>query len=120
AKPPVPTLASPDPTAAVTPTSPRAVDDAVDLPTPPVPASASLEDLVSRVSPAVVTIEASSGRGSGFFIARDTILTNVHVVSSNTTVTVRRPDGSTTTARVEALSARCDIAVLKASNPIAN
>jgi len=75
---------------------------------------------VSRVSPAVVTIEASSGRGSGFFVAADTILTNVHVVTSNAIVTVRRPDGSTTTARVDAQSAAFDIAVLKVSNPIAD
>ena len=121
AKPPVAKPPSPDPTAAVTATpTPPVVHNAVELPTPPAPASASLEDLVSRASPAVVTIEASSGRGSGFFVARDTILTNVHVVTSNTTVTVRRPDGSTTTARVEVLSAPFDIAVLKASNPIAN
>jgi S1-C subfamily serine protease len=84
------------------------------------PSSSTLEDLVSRVSPAVVTIEAGSGRGSGFFVAPDTILTNVHVVASNTSVTVRRPDGSTTTARVEAQSAPFDIAVLKVSNPPAD
>ena len=88
--------------------------------TPITPSSATLEDLVSRVSPAVVTVEAGSGRGSGFFVAPDTILTNVHVVASNTTVTIRRPDGSTTTARVETQSAPFDIAVLKVSNPLAD
>jgi len=93
-----------------------------DEPEPSTPAapSASLEDLVSRASPAVVVVETSSGRGSGFFVTPDTILTNVHVVSSNTSVTLRRPDGSTTTARVEAQSAPFDIAVLRASNPIAD
>jgi hypothetical protein len=94
------------------------VHDAVELPTLSAPASASLEDLVSRVSPAVVTVEAGAGRGSGFFVAADTILTNVHVVTSNTSVTVRRPDGSTASARVEALSAPFDIAVLKVANPL--
>ena len=44
----------------------------------------------------------------------------MHVVSSSTSVTLRRPDGSTTTARVEAQSAPFDIAVLRASNPIAD
>jgi S1-C subfamily serine protease len=82
--------------------------------------SASLEDLVSRASPAVVVVETSSGRGSGFFVTSDTVVTNVHVVSSNTSVTIRRPDGSTTTARVETQSAPFDIAVLRASNPIAD
>jgi S1-C subfamily serine protease len=87
-------------------------------PSTPAPASASLEDLVSRASPAVVVVETSSGRGSGFFVTPDTVLTNVHVVSSSASVTLRRPDGSTTPARVEAQSAPFDIAVLRASNPI--
>ncbi len=94
-----------------------------DTPSPSTPiasSSTTLEDLVSRVSPAVVTIEASSSRGSGFFVASDTILTNVHVVTSATSVTIRRPDGSTTTARVEAQSAPYDIAVLKLANPLAD
>src|SRR5256885_1139617 len=42
-----------------------------------------LEDLVTRVSPAVVTIQTATARGTGFFVAADTILTNVHVVGSN-------------------------------------
>jgi S1-C subfamily serine protease len=98
--------------------APSASDEAE--PSTPAPASASLEDLVSRVSPAVVVVETSSGRGSGFFVTPDTVLTNVHVVSSSASVTLRRPDGSTTPARVEAQSAPFDIAVLKASNPIAD
>ena len=63
--------------------------------------------------PAVVTIQTPSSRGSGFFVAPDTILTNVHVVGTDSTVTIRRPDGTTTTARVEATSPAFDIAVLK-------
>ena len=98
--------------------APSASDEAE--PSTPAPASASLEDLVSRVSPAVVVVETSSGRGSGFFVTPDTVLTNVHVVSSSASVTLRRPDGSTTPARVEAQSAPFDIAVLRASNPIAD
>lgn len=89
-------------------------------PTPTAPSSATLEDLVSNVSPAVVTVEAGPGRGSGFFVAPDTILTNVHVVTTNTSVTVRRPDGSTDIARVAAQSPQFDIAVLKLSNPAAD
>jgi hypothetical protein len=112
---------SPDTTVAETATPPPpTARDAGEPPTPPAPSMTSLEDLVSRASPAVVTIETSSGRGSGFFVARDTILTNVHVVTSNSSVTVRRPDGSASTARVEALSAPFDIAVLKVSNPNAD
>jgi hypothetical protein len=81
-------------------------------------ASGSLEDLISRVSPAVVTIEVASSRGSGFFVTPDTILTNVHVVTAGTSVIIRRPDGSTTTARIETQSAPYDIAVLKVSSPL--
>ena len=40
----------------------------------------SLEDVISRAMPAVVRVESADGFGSGFFVAPDTILTNVHVV----------------------------------------
>jgi len=86
----------------------------------PASAAMSLEDLVSRLSPAVVLIQSSAGRGSGFFVAPDTILTNVHVVGSDSSLTIRRADGSTTTARVDASAPAFDIAVLRVSNPNAN
>jgi len=63
--------------------------------------------------PAVVTIETASSRGSGFFVTPDTIITNVHVVGTDSTVTIRRPNGTATTARVQATSPAFDIAVLK-------
>ena len=92
---------------------------AIPVPATPAPASVpALEDLVNRVSPAVVTIQTSTGRGSGFFVTPDTVLTNVHVVASNSVVTIRRTDGATTTARVETTSPAFDIAVLKLSNPM--
>jgi hypothetical protein len=84
------------------------------------PGATSLEDLVSRVLPAVVTIQTPMGRGSGFFVAPDTILTNVHVVTTSPIVTIRRSDGTTTTARVEGQSETFDIAVLKVPNPLAD
>jgi hypothetical protein len=68
---------------------------------------------VTRVSPAVITIQTPNARGSGFYVSADTILTNVHVVGTESTVTIRRTDGSTTTARVEATAPAYDIAVLK-------
>ncbi|PYR35919.1 MAG: hypothetical protein DMF93_20870 [Acidobacteria bacterium] len=83
-------------------------------------AAMSLEDLVTRLSPAVVLIQSSAGRGSGFFVAPDTILTNVHVVGSDSSLTIRRADGSTTTARVDASAPAFDIAVLRVSNPNAD
>src|SRR5438105_3593770 len=94
-----------------------AVDGASSPPAPPTPTAMPLEDLVSRLSPAVVLIQSSAGRGSGFFVAPDTILTNVHVVGSDSSLTIRHADGSTTTARVDASAPAFDIAVLRVSNP---
>ncbi len=85
--------------------------------TPPVEtASMTLEDVIGRAAPAVVRVETSRGSGSGFFVAADTILTNVHVVTNNAFVTIRRPDGTTTPARVESTAPEFDVAVLRVSN----
>ena len=67
--------------------------------------------------PAVVLIETAEGRGSGFYVKPDTLLTNVHVVGSNSSVTLKRMDGTTVRARVELKSPEYDIAVLKTSDP---
>jgi S1-C subfamily serine protease len=74
-----------------------------------------LEDVVSRVMPAVVLVEASGAKGSGFFVASDTLLTNVHVVGSSSTVTIKTMSGGSMSARVAATSLPFDIAVLKVS-----
>jgi hypothetical protein len=76
-----------------------------------------LEDVISRAMPAVVRVESASGVGSGFFVAADTILTNVHVVGSNRSVTIRRPDGRTATARVETTAPEFDVAVMRITSP---
>jgi S1-C subfamily serine protease len=80
----------------------------------------SLEDVISRAMPAVVRVETSGSFGSGFFVTPDTILTNVHVVSSNASVTIRRPDGTTVSGRVETTAAELDIAIVHISNPDPN
>jgi hypothetical protein len=111
-----------------TPAPPKPADTSVPEPvpsaavavSPPLPAASSLpslEDVVSRIMPAVVLVETSSGRGSGFFVSADTLITNVHVVGSNSSVTIRRMGGATTPARVAAAASQFDIAVLKISNP---
>jgi len=79
----------------------------------PVAAAASIEDIVGRAMPAVVLIETPSGRGSGFYVRPDTLLTNVHVVQNNSVVTVKRADGASVSARVESRAPAFDIAVLK-------
>ena len=65
--------------------------------------------------PAIVLVETSGSRGSGFFVAPDTLLTNVHVVGRSSTVTIRRASGDVVPARVEATAPHVDIAVLKLS-----
>jgi Trypsin-like peptidase domain len=76
----------------------------------------SLEDLVARVSPTVVIVETSTGRGSGVFVRPDTVVTNAHVTGSELSVRVRRASGDTTTARVETVARDLDLAVLKLSS----
>jgi hypothetical protein len=84
---------------------------------PPAPTTQlSLEDLVARVSPAVVVVETSVGRGTGFFVRPDTIVTNAHVAGSDLTVRIRRAAGDTSTARVETVARDLDLAILKLSN----
>ena len=48
------------------------------------------------------------------------MLTNVHVVGANTSVTIRRPDGKTLVARVDRSAPELDIAVIRISNPDPN
>ena len=118
--PPAPEPASPWPTPPADPVPDRLT---ATLPEP-VPSSAdtpaALEDLIARVMPAVVTIQTPTSRGSGFFVAPDTLITNVHVVGTESTVTIRRSNGTTTTARVQATSPAFDIAVLKVSDVVSN
>jgi S1-C subfamily serine protease len=83
----------------------------------PASASSSLEDVISRAMPALVRVETAGSIGSGFFVTPDTILTNVHVVGVNTTVSIRRPDGTTMTAHVDITAPELDIAVIRISRP---
>ena len=80
----------------------------------------SIEEMVDQLMPAVVMIETTSGRGSGFFVRNDTLITNVHVVGNDGYVTLRRMDGSSLNARVESKAPAFDIAILKVSTPSAS
>jgi hypothetical protein len=71
--------------------------------------------MISRVIPAVVSIEAGQSRGTGFYIRPDSVLTNAHVIEGQSSVelvtgTTRR------TARVTTVSAASDLAVLQVYN----
>jgi S1-C subfamily serine protease len=113
-EPALPATPSPDPD----PPTPSRTEDAgrSDAAAPTTAAApAALEDVISAAIPAVVLIETPGGRGTGFFVEPDTLITNVHVVAGNGSVTIRRADRSTAIARVAAMSSTVDIAVLKLS-----
>jgi S1-C subfamily serine protease len=78
----------------------------------------TLEDLVSRVLPAVASVQSGSSRGTGFFIAPDQVLTNDHVVAGESSVRLQIGELSYQ-ARVVATSPAIDLAVLKvfSANP---
>ena len=78
--------------------------------------AASMEDVVGAALPAVVSIETGSGRGSGFFIRSDLVVTNNHVVDGQTSVTLRTT-GAQYTARVMTASPAVDVALLQVYNP---
>ena len=93
------------------------VDSSTDLPEPttapePLPATASLEDVVSRVLPAVASITAGPSRGTGFFIKPDQVLTNAHVIQGQTTVTLQ-VGNAMYNARVQTVSTGSDLALLQ-------
>jgi S1-C subfamily serine protease len=93
------------------------VDSSTDLPEPatapePLPATASLEDVVSRVLPAVASITAGPSRGTGFFIKPDQVLTNAHVIQGQTTVTLQ-VGNAIYNARVQTVSTGSDLALLQ-------
>lgn len=75
-------------------------------------------DIVTRVSPAVVSLVTSKGLGSGFVIdASGYIVTNNHVMSTATEADVRFSDGSRYKARLVGRDEETDIAVLKIDAP---
>ena len=87
---------------------------------PAAPPDAPLEDVVERVMPAVVLVETSAGRGSGFYVRPDTLLTNLHVVKDDGFVKLQRGDGTTVTARVELRAPAFDLAILRVTTPAAD
>jgi hypothetical protein len=80
--------------------------------TPDPPATASLEDVVSRILPAVASITAGPSRGTGFFIKPDQVLTNAHVIQGQTSVTLQ-VGNATYNAQVQTVSTGSDLALLK-------
>jgi putative serine protease PepD len=64
----------------------------------------------------VVSIKTSNGSGTGFVVdANGTIVTNAHVVGSESTVQVQFADDETVTGRVSGVDRSSDLAVVKVS-----
>jgi len=81
----------------------------------PTTTSGSLEDVIARVLPAVVSIQAGSGRGTGFFVRTDFVLTNAHVVGDETSVRLQA-GAQQFQGRVVRLSPGTDLALVQVYN----
>jgi hypothetical protein len=77
----------------------------------------TLEDVISLAMPAVVSIETSTARGSGFFINANLIITNAHVVETNNRVSVRLAAGRVLTGHVTTTTAEYDLALVRVERP---
>ena len=92
---------------------------AAALPAPaPAPAAppASLEDVLSASLPAVVLVETPGGRGTGFFVAGDTVVTNAHVVEAQTYVSLKLSTGEVVPGRVVERSDALDLAAIRTTD----
>jgi hypothetical protein len=69
--------------------------------------------VISQSMPAVVSIETTTARGSGFFIRTGLIVTNAHVVETNNYVTVRLAGGQSINGRVTMATAEYDLALVR-------
>jgi S1-C subfamily serine protease len=96
-----PAAAPAEPTEPATRSSEPAANDAL-----------SVEDLVSAALPAVASIDTGAGRGSGFFVRPDLVVTNAHVVDGHASVRLRA-GGVEYTARPIATSPGSDLSLLQ-------
>ena len=92
---------------------PAKKEEPTELSDPIVTPAGTLEEMVAAAMPAIVLVETTTGRGSAFFVAHDTLITNVHVVQQDQYVTLRRMNGSSVSARVQTRAPNFDIAILK-------
>lgn len=74
---------------------------------------AGLDEVVSRALPSVVLVEAGTGRGSGFFVDAERVVTNAHVLGGASYAKVHTHDGGKLDGFVEARNAEYDLAVLR-------
>jgi putative serine protease PepD len=95
--------------------SPKALPAISSTPLKPRHGQTRASAIYAAASPAVVSVRSSQGTGTGFLIDRDgTLVTNDHVVGSDSSVTVRfGTDGALLNARVLGTDPSSDLAVLK-------
>ncbi len=111
---PSPVPSSPStPLALPIPVPPSAVTAAAPAASMP----SSLEEVVSAAMAAVVLIDTPTARGSGFFAAPDTVVTNAHVVEGNSSVTLKLADGGSLPARVVRSEPSVDLAIVRPITP---
>jgi len=75
----------------------------------------SIEDVVSAALPAVASIDTGSGRGSGFFIRPDIVVTNNHVIEGQSSINLQA-GGNKYRAHVLSASPSVDVALLQVFN----
>jgi len=79
--------------------------------------SEALQQLVSRVSPAVVGVEQGRGAGTGVVVASDGyLLTNHHVAGSGRALRIRLPGGDTTKGELVGSDPATDLAEVKVTD----
>ena len=110
--PPAPTP-QPTPTPVTFPTPLPTATPITFPPTPTPQPIVAFNAVYLQTWPSVFLIETSAGRGSGWLIEPDLILTNQHVVAGSSTVTVRQPEDPPFTATILAVDSLRDIALLR-------
>jgi S1-C subfamily serine protease len=76
----------------------------------------ALEDVISASLPAVVLVETPGGRGTGFFVTPDTLITNAHVVEGHAYVTIKLSTGEAMTGSVIQRSDDLDLAAVRTND----
>ncbi len=82
----------------------------------PAAGRATLEDVIDASLPAVVLVQTPAGRGTGFFISPDTVVTNAHVVEAQSYVSLRLSSGETLQGRVMQRSDELDLAAIRTTD----
>jgi V8-like Glu-specific endopeptidase len=79
--------------------------------------ASGVEDVVATALPAVVLVETSASRGTGFFVDGDTVITNAHVIEGATYVTLVSATGERMPARVATAAPDEDLAIIRLGTP---